>query len=511
MTLVLALLNHDSLTNGAPTSLSLDRRGAVLGRSPTVEWCLPDPACVISSRHCEISYRGDGYVLSDVSTNGTLVNGAPATPQYVLRHGDRLTIGHYEIGATLSGGGAQAPSAAAAAPTGNWGGWDSHLSTDPVGVNPSEWDRKPAAPVISGVGPLSARIDQSASFAPGPSEGWGPPPAAVPSPVAPVEAVSWSAPGNAAGESPWTTGPEPAATPASPWSSAAGTAPAPATADDIWGRLAEVNTVDWSRSGFGVAPPAPPAADPLGLQRQSAGLGLPPPPAPAPVSLPQAPPPVPSPQPIVATAPVPAPIPPAAVPAPADDGLRHLLQAAGLAPDAIKSADADGLDAAGRLLRGLVAGMVVMLEARARAKAQMGAQSTSLEFDGNNPLKFARSPEGALVQLLNPAERGFMNSERAVEDAFFDLQSHQMATLKAMQGALKATLDRFSPTAIKARTEAGGLLAQIMPGARDAALWRAYEKEFGGVAQGSDEAFMDVFAKEFRNAYEEQAAKRPRR
>jgi type VI secretion system FHA domain protein len=149
-----------------------------------------------------------------------------------------------------------------------------------------------------------------------------------------------------------------------------------------------------------------------------------------------------------------------------------------------------------------------MLEARARAKSQMGAEATSLQFDGNNPLKFARTPEQALVQLLSPPQRGFMEADRAIEDAFYDLQSHQMATLKAMQGALKATLDRFSPTAIKNRAENKGLLRRILPGARDAALWQSYEKEFSGVAQGSDEAFMDVFAKEFRKAYEEQSRQR---
>jgi predicted component of type VI protein secretion system len=82
-----------------------------------------------------------------------------------------------------------------------------------------------------------------------------------------------------------------------------------------------------------------------------------------------------------------------------------------------------------------------------------------------------------------------------------------MATLKAMQGALKATLDRFSPQAIRARAQQGGLLSKILPSAKDAALWAAYEREFSGVAQGSDEAFMDVFAKEFRRAYEELARK----
>jgi type VI secretion system FHA domain protein len=146
-----------------------------------------------------------------------------------------------------------------------------------------------------------------------------------------------------------------------------------------------------------------------------------------------------------------------------------------------------------------------MVEARARAKAQLGAETTAFNPAGNNPIKFARTPEEALAMLLNAPQRGFMDAERAIEDAFVDLQSHQMATLRAMQGALKATLDRFSPTAIRGRAESGGLLERILPGARDAALWQAYEKEFGGVAQGSDEAFMDVFAKEFRRAYNDQA------
>jgi type VI secretion system protein ImpI/type VI secretion system protein len=174
----------------------------------------------------------------------------------------------------------------------------------------------------------------------------------------------------------------------------------------------------------------------------------------------------------------------------------------------LKEAAPATLERAGVLFRRLVAGLVVMVEARARAKSQMGAEATSLSFDGNNPIKFARTPEQAITQLLNPPERGFMASDKAIEDAFFDLQSHQMATLKAMQGALKATLDRFSPAAIRKRAETKGLLQRIMPGARDAAMWQVYEREFGGVAKDSDEAFMDVFAKEFRKAYEDQSRAR---
>jgi type VI secretion system FHA domain protein len=186
--------------------------------------------------------------------------------------------------------------------------------------------------------------------------------------------------------------------------------------------------------------------------------------------------------------------------------LAAFLIGAGLQPSDLKVSGAQAMTAAGSALRRVIAGLVVMLEARARAKAQLGAQGTSLEFDGNNPLKFARAPEKAIAQLLNPPERGFMSADRAVDDAFRDLQAHQMATLTAMQGALAATLARFSPQAIRDRAESQGFLAKLLPGGREATLWQAYEREFEGVARGSDEAFMDVFAKEFKQAYERASA-----
>jgi type VI secretion system FHA domain protein len=229
--------------------------------------------------------------------------------------------------------------------------------------------------------------------------------------------------------------------------------PAPAPADDPWARFSSSHAVDWAR-GFD-EPATPPAS------------------APAPAGRPAG-----------------------------DAAWQAFLSAAGLSDAALKASPDEAAAAAGGLLKRLVAGLVVMIEARARAKAQLGAQSTTLELNGNNPIKFARSPDKALEQLLNPPERGFMDANLAVEDSFRDLQAHQMATLAAMQGALRTTLERFSPSAISARAETRGLMAKILPGARNAALWDAYQKEFDGVAQGSDEAFLDVFSKAFREAYD---------
>jgi len=180
-----------------------------------------------------------------------------------------------------------------------------------------------------------------------------------------------------------------------------------------------------------------------------------------------------------------------------------LVEAAGLAGTEVPRSP-ELAQKMGGLLKRLVAGLLVMVEARARAKAQMGAEMTGLQLDGNNPIKFARSPEQALAQLLMPPQSGFLDADKAVEDAYIDLQSHQVATLRAIPGSLRATLDRFSPGSIRRRAESIGILGRILPGMRDAALWRNYEREFTAVKRESDEAFMEVFAKEFRKAYARQ-------
>jgi type VI secretion system protein len=86
------------------------------------------------------------------------------------------------------------------------------------------------------------------------------------------------------------------------------------------------------------------------------------------------------------------------------------------------------------------------------------------------------------------------------------------ATLEAIPGALRATLDRFSPGSIQ-RQHGGdlGLLARLLPVFRDAALWRHYQREFDEVTEESDEAFMAVFAREFRKAYQRELEEGPER
>jgi type VI secretion system protein len=269
-----------------------------------------------------------------------------------------------------------------------------------------------------------------------------PEPAAAPPPPPPPPAPPPPAPEAAA--------PPPAA--AEPAPAAEAEDPVPENVTVMWDSLADINKVDWARGGFGAQDAAPAAAGDTGTA----------------------------------------------------EGLIESFVAATALADREVQRSPELIQKGGSLLRRLVSGLIVMVEARARAKAQMGAEATALQLDGNNPLKFARSPEQALAQLLNPPESGFMDADKAVEDAYLDLQSHQIATLSAIPGALRATLERFSPGSIRRRATKAGVLARIMPSLQDAALWRNYEREYVKVKNESDEAFMEVFSKEFRKAYERQ-------
>jgi type VI secretion system FHA domain protein len=314
-------------------------------------------------------------------------------------------------------------------------------------------------------GPFQADENAQAHPAPAPTPAFAASVAPDAQDGAPQALEEWAPIPPAPAPAGWGPPPEPSAwseAPAPPppaFEPAPGGADPARTGDDVWERFAELNQVDWARGGFvEAAQPSP----------------VPPPSTAGP-------------------------------PKPAKDVWDALLEGAGLSPGSIRQDPRQAAARAGALLRRLTAGLVVMLEARRRAKEQMGAEG-SVFVRAHNPLKFGGLPEEALAQMLNPPEAGFLDFEEAVADSFHDLQAHQVATLAAMQGALRSTLERFSPGAMRARAPRPSLLARLFPGAREIALWRAYEREFDGVVADSDEAFLDMFAHAFRRAYDRAAA-----
>ena len=99
MSLTLTLRNAEAAPEGVATSFTVEGDGALIGRSKNCDWNLPDSANIVSSRHAEIRRDGETWVLKDISTNGTFLNGAEErmASEHRLAEGDVIRIGHYEI------------------------------------------------------------------------------------------------------------------------------------------------------------------------------------------------------------------------------------------------------------------------------------------------------------------------------------------------------------------------------------------------------------------------------
>lgn len=459
MTLRLTIENVPSLSSGDPVVKELDGHGLVIGRAGHVDWTLPDPQALISSVHCEIDFNDGGYWLTDRSTNGTFVNGAPdrvSAPRQ-LNDGDLITIGHYAVRVAAQAGGGRSNFAdnvaAPAAPSGAsmWGQFDDKpdrpAETDAFGVPkrkaifssgdlPVEEPFRPPEPIAPKADPFGLGGGTPGYAAPAPAGGdifglAGGAPSVAPQ--------AWDAP---AAATPWNSSPVPVA-------------PAASNAASIWGNLTAPAAVDFT-------PPPPPAAPPPVAAATGKAAGN-------------------------------------------DSNLfARFLAGAGLRPRDVEDLPPESvLAAAGELLRQTADGLIQLLYARARLRNQfgVGAEVTTFQRDGNNPLKWTRSAEEALRQIVGKPDRGFLPGPQAVRGAFEDLQAHELALMAAMQEALKDTIQRFSPAAVRARPGRSSWLARMLPQARDAALWQAYEAEYLAMANETEAAYLDVFAKNFKKAY----------
>ena len=105
MRLRLVLKGPERLTAGLREK-TVETGALVIGRSEEADWVLADPERVLSKRHCRIERQAGGFFLTDMSTNGVLVNGVPlgreATRMLVDR--DVLTLGDAIIAVAIETG-----------------------------------------------------------------------------------------------------------------------------------------------------------------------------------------------------------------------------------------------------------------------------------------------------------------------------------------------------------------------------------------------------------------------
>jgi type VI secretion system protein ImpI/type VI secretion system protein len=198
-----------------------------------------------------------------------------------------------------------------------------------------------------------------------------------------------------------------------------------------------------------------------------------------------------------------APAPTAAPPAEAPDDtavIEAFLRGVALS-DAKLTDPEKTLERIGAALRASVTGLRQTLMARASIKDEFRIEQTMIRPSGNNPLKFSLDDDDALATLLGTGRRGGMPADEAIAEAFEDLRMHELATISAMQEAVRVLLGQFAPEIIEQKAGGGGL--QIHPAQKKAKAWEAFGQLHKSVTQALSDDFDSVFGKAFARAYEQ--------
>jgi len=143
----------------------LSESGIDIGRALTCDLCLEDPERVISGLHARIQARAGQIWLTDLSRNGTYLNGAPdpipTRKPVELHDGDRIGIGPYEV-VVLLGTSSSVPHAK---PPGRQQEPRTEVlarfepNPDPVGESPTAAWTRPKRPPAEGVSDTHVMVD----------------------------------------------------------------------------------------------------------------------------------------------------------------------------------------------------------------------------------------------------------------------------------------------------------------------------------------------------------------
>jgi type VI secretion system protein ImpI/type VI secretion system protein len=208
----------------------------------------------------------------------------------------------------------------------------------------------------------------------------------------------------------------------------------------------------------------------------------------------------PMPQEVAAPAP-PRPEQPPLPPAASDSGLAAaFLRGVGLSEANLADPEKT-LERIGAAMRATVNGLRQTLMARASIKDEFRIEQTMIRATGNNPLKFSLDDDDALATLLGTGRRSGMSPDEAIAEAFNDLRLHELATVSAMQEAVRVLLAQFEPDSVERKVGSSAL--QIHPAQKKARAWDAFVQLHSHVTQALSDDFDSVFGKAFARAYEQ--------
>ena len=492
MPIEITIIKSPEDVNNGETSYTFSESGGSLGRGPDNTWVLDDPDKYMSSVHSRISFENGQYVLIDVSTNGTFVNGLPEPlgggNKVILSEGDRFIISDYEFIVNFRG---------------------THNATDDLLTKPTVLDpfndtkdapeeslfspndpfaappvnnHVPMSDAMSGfdieeTDPLAALDKASASnnqapvqnnpFADNSMANHG---------VAVNDAIDWPSSNIESGMIPddWNDDEPLTASVVSPGHNAPAVESTPEhLPDNSFSNveaLAKLENEYLALENENKKLLTDVARLKQYIKKQNAGGSA------------------------------------------KGQGEKRtisamdktLIEALGFSE---KNLDQDKMleisETVGLLVRETMEGMMRVLSFRKKIKEEFRINVTTIQPVENNPLKFSANIDDAMENMFIKDNNAYKEPIEAVREGFQGIAEHQVAVLAGMQAAFRGMLERFDPDTLEKRFEKYKKSSLIQLG-KNRKNWESYKAYHTELAGNLDNSFQYLFGYDFVQAYEEQ-------
>ena len=175
-----------------------------------------------------------------------------------------------------------------------------------------------------------------------------------------------------------------------------------------------------------------------------------------------------------------------------------LLEAAGAdAEDMTDGEEEKLLSRLGHLIRSTVSGLVNVFSNKERP-----VKTEADEALERNPLAAAADLDESVHGLLFYDGLDYAAPAEAVEEAFADVQAHQVALTRAGRAAWLDLLDRMAPATLEASFNKGLTRGSLLGISNKAKYWDLYREFYENLARRADERFDEVFEQTYKRIYQ---------
>lgn len=178
------------------------------------------------------------------------------------------------------------------------------------------------------------------------------------------------------------------------------------------------------------------------------------------------------------------------------------LTAAELSDDQIREIHAT----VGAIMRETIDGLMQVLRSRTSIKNEFRINITTIQPVENNPIKFSANVDEVLELMFLRRSRAYKAPLDAIEESFNSIADHQLAVIAGIRSAFRSVLSKFDPERLEEefkQTGKGGLLPGVIKGR----FWGAYQEHYQKVVNDIERSFQELFGDEFVQAYEDQMRK----